>query len=53
MGALNWPPNAFWAATPHEVRMGIGGWKKSRGLSDITKGMTRNTLDNLMAKFPD
>ncbi|MCK5042170.1 MAG: phage tail assembly chaperone [Sphingomonadales bacterium] len=53
MGALNWSPNNFWQATPHEVRLGLEGWKKTKGITSIDHSLTKADLLGLMERYPD
>ena len=31
MGILQWPPNEFWQATPHDLHAALDGWNESKG----------------------
>lgn len=49
MGVLRLPPSAFWAMTPRELGRAISGLSGG-GLGEP---MSRESLDALMARFPD
>lgn len=52
---LAWSPRDFWKATPDELFRAIEGWQEANGVSDPEPEvyMTRDELDDLMARFPD
>jgi len=31
MGILQWPPNEFWQATPHDLHAAVDGWNETQG----------------------
>jgi uncharacterized phage protein (TIGR02216 family) len=48
LGAIGWPPAAFWGATPRELAAAIEGrFGRTGGAVD------RSALDRLMAAYPD
>lgn len=49
LGTLRLPPEVFWAMTPTEFIAALEG----AGIIGIGSGMTRSTLDALMATYPD
>jgi len=51
-GVLHWPPEAFWAATPHDLMAAIDGYDDAHG-GGREMPMTRAELDDLMRLYPD
>lgn len=49
MGLLGWPPDAFWQATPQDLRLALEG-RLGRASAH---GLGRAELEQLMARFPD
>lgn len=44
-----WRPDAFWAATPADVRAVLAGW----AASDADVSLGRDALAAMMEQFPD
>lgn len=49
LGRLRWPPDAFWAASPHEI---IAASEVFR-LAPAGEPLARGALDALMREHPD
>ena len=49
MGLLGWTPEAFWRATPQDLRLALEG----RLGRTATPGFGQAELAQLMARFPD
>lgn len=51
-GVLRWPPDAFWAATPHELMAAIDGYNDAHG-AQREEPMNRDELNDLIRLYPD
>lgn len=49
LGRLGWPPEAFWAATPREIRAALRAHQRTDG----DTAPPREALHALMAAHPD
>ena len=54
MGMLEWPPETFWAATPHDMWAAVDGRKEANRVDDGKPAApTDSEIAALMARFPD
>lgn len=55
LGILGWSPDAFWAATPGEVKAAIDGYMEAQGKprEKSAKPMSRERLEYLRREYPD
>ncbi|MBA4610925.1 phage tail assembly chaperone [Stappia taiwanensis] len=50
LGGLNWPPEAFWRATPREVALALGAGASA---AIRTGAPNRASFERLMRHYPD
>lgn len=49
MGVLEWPPEAFWSATPHDLFAAIDGWNEKNGGNKGKSKLNRRDVKRLKA----
>lgn len=53
MGILEWTPGQFWKATPFDLSAAFDGWLEKNGNKDQPVPLSREEMEELMARHPD